>query len=564
MRRILITVTTIAITVPGIHAQQREAQNTPSSSYSLPTSKLGPAFPKPSQLQLHPSWLLGQAPLVWKARLLPICTAPLSEDKSPTTSMVGSGTSASCTEAAFADAVGHGGMIRFNCGGPTIIPVTLQITLRTDVNTTIDGGGQITLDGGGKTRLLYFNHPDWQRNRTVVTLQNIILQNARANGTPIAPAPAPCSQGVMIDGGGAAIFMRDGILHIWNSTFKDNAAADLGPDVAGGAVYNHGSLETMIVGSTFQGNRGSNGGAVGALWGNLSIYNSYFDSNRATGAGSNTISGECKVNGGEVGNGGSGGAVIMDGGEDYAVTVCGSTFKGNVTGSGGLGGALFRTPDKTAQATTIDRSFFSENSASAGGGALYFHNSNLTVTASTFANNTAAIGGALFLDDSSLNFTNDTVAYNQALSGAGGGIFLTGQGTLRNDTFLTNRAASNGGAAIACLCGLSIDNSLFRGMQAIDEQSVAVFSGGAPAGSGNLQWPSRRAVCGRSETACTNFSDPQLGTLADNGGPTPTAAPDPGSPAIGSGQNCPATDQRGVPRPADGCTAGAVQEAERP
>jgi hypothetical protein len=42
MRRILITVTTIAITVHGIHAQQREAQNTPSSSYSLPTSKRGP------------------------------------------------------------------------------------------------------------------------------------------------------------------------------------------------------------------------------------------------------------------------------------------------------------------------------------------------------------------------------------------------------------------------------------------------------------------------------------------------------------------------------------------
>jgi hypothetical protein len=34
--------------------------------------------------------------------------------------------------------------------------------------------------------------------------------------------------------------------------------------------------------------------------------------------------------------------------------------------------------------------------------------------------------------------------------------------------------------------------------------------------------------------------------------------PGPASPAIGIGNNCPPTDQRGVPR-ADPCTAGAVE-----
>jgi hypothetical protein len=46
-------------------------------------------------------------------------------------------------------------------------------------------------------------------------------------------------------------------------------------------------------------------------------------------------------------------------------------------------------------------------------------------------------------------------------------------------------------------------------------------------------------------------TNPLLGPLAANGGPTPTHALLPGSPAFGAGTNigCPATDQRGNTRP---------------
>ena len=428
----------------------------------------------------------------------------------------------------------------------------------------------ITLDGGGTTRLLYFSSSNFQKTTTKVTLQNLTLQNGKSTGTPIPPAPPPCSQGITTDGGGAAIFVRDGILHVWNSTFKNNTGATSGPDVAGGAIYTLGSVETTIVGSTFESNRASNGGAIGALFGNLSIYDSHFGSNQATGSGANSISNQCRVNEGEIGSGGSGGAVLMDGAENYGVTICGSTFTSNVAGKGGLGGALFRTPDGDMQTTTIDRSSFSENSADLGG-ALYFHNSNLVVTASTFANNTAISGGALFSDSSTLSFTNDTFADNVAKLGLGGSIFLSGNGgPLRNITFLGNQADGGSGyfgAAIAGNTTLTITNTLLSYNTTKDCGSPMACSSGSSTGLGNLQWPTQHIVCPARDRICTDgtiFRDPKLGALAENGGPTETIAPLAGSPALGSGLDCPPTDQRGVMRPVNGCTTGAVEGAIEP
>ena len=63
-------------------------------------------------------------------------------------------------------------------------------------------------------------------------------------------------------------------------------------------------------------------------------------------------------------------------------------------------------------------------------------------------------------------------------------------------------------------------------------------------------------------------TDPMLGPLQDNGGPTWTHALQPGSPAIDAGDNsqCPSTDQRGFYRHIDGdgdgtaiCDMGAYE-----
>jgi hypothetical protein len=58
-------------------------------------------------------------------------------------------------------------------------------------------------------------------------------------------------------------------------------------------------------------------------------------------------------------------------------------------------------------------------------------------------------------------------------------------------------------------------------------------------------------TCAFTNVGSMNNTDPKLGPLADNGGPTLTMALLPGSPAIDAGNTslAPATDQRGVPRP---------------
>ena len=77
------------------------------------------------------------------------------------------------------------------------------------------------------------------------------------------------------------------------------------------------------------------------------------------------------------------------------------------------------------------------------------------------------------------------------------------------------------------------------------------------------------ASCGLAGTGDVQDGNPALGALADNGGPTQTLLPQPGSPlidAIPSG-SCQAdgaagitTDQRDLPRPSmNGCDIGAVE-----
>jgi hypothetical protein len=493
------------------------------------------------------------------------CAPPIqAADTSLVTTKVGTGPG-TCTEQAFADAVKLGGVITFDCGGAATIAITSQKELPKGKDTVIDGGGMVTLDGGGATRILHFDGGDFRKTKTTITLQHLAFKNAKSSGKALPPAPAPCSQGTDTDGGGAAILIRDGVLHVVDVSFDDGKGPTTGPDVAGGGVYAIGSLDVTIVGSRFKNNAAANGGAVGSLFSNLTLVDDVFEQNQATGSGANYIDPMCKVNGGESGDGGNGGAVVMDGGEDFGVTICGCTFSGNKAGA--LGGAVFRTPDGPRAATNIDRSTFEGNTAQSGG-AMYFHHSDLTITATTAAGNSGESAGAIKADDTNLVLLNTTFTANSATKGLGGAIALFGNGgKIMSSTFSENHADGGSGLFGAALAGGStfeIDNSIFANNSSKDCGAPMTCHVGADTGTSVIQWPQKHLVCANGDPPCagaagTTFADPMLAALADNGGPTKTLLPPKASPAVGVGKACPPTDQRGMPRKSDGCTAGAVE-----
>ena len=502
----------------------------------------------------------------------PTCAAPISAaDVTKPTTVVGNGTAASCTEAALSAAVTAGGIITFSCGAAaTTITVTKTLALPTDKDTTIDGGGLVTIDGGGAVRVLDFTYPNYRTNHHVITLQHLTIAHGHNAGTDAyAPAPLPCSSG-FYDGVGGGVHVRDGVLHVIDSKFLENQAEKLGPDVGGGAIYIEGSLGTVIVGSTFLDNSGSNGGAIGSLNSELDVYNSHFEGNAALGFGANSddktkCSVIAKTNQHQVGSGGNGGAIAIDGGADGTHTFCGVVFKANHAGVGALGGALGRTPDSGTQATIIDRCLFDSNTADSAG-AGYFHDSNLTITASTFTGNTAKGTGVIQSDGPTIAFTNDTFEGNHATDSVSATLSLFGvTGTITNCTFARNvcDAANMFGAAIFGQPNITIANTIFDANTGQNPGAAMQCQVGTVTGGGNTQWPKNHVNGGAVDALCApnidESADPQVGMIGDHGGPVPTVLVAAGSIALGKGTNCPATDARGKPRMASSCTAGAVE-----
>jgi predicted outer membrane repeat protein len=496
----------------------------------------------------------------------PTCNVPIqpANTTQPTVTLGIMGTQ--CTEQDLRTAVAKGGIIKFYCPMSPTITVTQTIQLPTNMDVTIDGGNVVTLDGGGTpdggtgVRILSFNGPGNRATKTTVTLQNISFTNGNATGTPLPMTS--CSQGTGTDGGGGAIYVKDGILHVINAAFTSNQAAPLGPDVGGGAIYAEGSLDITVVNSQFTANGASNGGAIASLNSDLTLVKDQFNNNNAKGSSANAMS--CSVDGGQVGNGGNGGAVAIHGGSDGTVTICGCNFGHNKAGA--LGGAVSRSADSMMQTVNIDQGTFDTNTAAQGGGAVYVHNVGLSLTASTLSMNSAPGAGAVQTDATQVNLVNDTFWNNSATTGTGGAMTVNGNGgTVQSCTFAENHADHVTGGSAAAIAGamLTINDTLFWHNQTMDCMSPMTCQNTANTGQANMQWPDRHMICTDPDPPCTSsgttFMEAMLKPLGLNGGPTRTMVPMAGSPAIGAGKSCPMSDQRGVMRNPNGCTIGAVE-----
>ncbi|MFQ5615898.1 MAG: choice-of-anchor Q domain-containing protein, partial [Anaerolineales bacterium] len=161
------------------------------------------------------------------------------------------------------------------------------------------------------------------------------------------------------------------------------------------------------------------------------------------------------------------------------------------------------------------------------------------------------------INSATLNVVNSTF-FDNAATTLGGGIYTSYRGTssISNSTFFKNSAGSLGGG-ISNRGTLSMYNTIIAGSI---NGGDCWNNGAVGANVSNL------IEDGSCDPAFTG--DPMLGPLQNNGGPTPTHALLPGSPAIDNGDDnaCTAYDQRDVFRPQDGdgdgnaaCDIGAFE-----
>jgi hypothetical protein len=278
--------------------------------------------------------------------------------------VIGTGQPASCTSAAVVSAVAAGGIITFNCGKKpvTILMAATANVAKTEQSVVLDGGGLVTLSGGGKRRILFSDTcaGTWSTGNCIsqpypqIVVQNMTFQDGfdgTQQATCTANAPQCWYGGVT---GGGAIYIEGGQFKAVNSSFVDNQCYGYGPDLGGGAIRvlaQYQNEPVYITGDTFTGGRCSNGGALSSISVQWDVINSVFTNNEATGWGANP------AKSGTPG-GGSGGAIYNDG-KAYRTLIDGTVMSNNSAREGG--GAIFFVVDSGGGALTIEDSTLSHN-----------------------------------------------------------------------------------------------------------------------------------------------------------------------------------------------------------
>jgi len=219
----------------------------------------------------------------------------------------------------------------------------------------------------------------------------------------------------------------------------------------------------------------------------------------------------------------SNGKVISDFGggiynDNATLTLSSCTISGN-TIDFGIGGGIYNDGVNGGATLTVSNCTISGNSAYFGGG-IYNYVGTVTVTNTTLSGNYAESGGGGIRNEGTLTITNSTLSGNFCANSAddhGGGIYNSG--TLKiGDTILK--------------VGPSGEN--VYNVQPIGSVTSLGYNLSSDNGGGYLTGTGDRIT-----------TDPMLGPLQNNGGPTFTHLPESNSPAIDAGDPTLGMDQRG-------------------
>jgi len=358
------------------------------------------------------------------------------------------------------------------------------------------------------------------------------------------------------EGGGIRSF---GTLNITNSDITYNAATG-----DGGGILHAASLN--LTDSTVGHNSAANGGGIFDD-GNAALTGSTIRDNIASDSGGGVLvdtGARADIADTSVWSNSAnwGGGVYTRG----ALTVSDSSVTNN--GASGDGGGIYA---QDGAATLTDSTISGNSAATGGGGGIELWAASLTVNRCTLSGNSADIGGGIDVRVwATANLTNSTLSGNSARRG--GGVYAEKPTRFNNCTVTLNTATEHsGGICEASLWGDSVylHSTIVAGNTAPTGPNCYAFDGGITSQGYNLYGDES---CTPAHTTDLSNTDPLLGALQDNGGPTLTHALARTSLAVDAADNtnCPATDQRGQARPVEAngddpvavCDIGAFELAE--
>lgn len=481
--------------------------------------------------------------------------------------------------------------IEFDTAGVFATPQTIALTLgelmiSDAVILNGNGAGSLTVDAQGNSRVLNIDDGDTS-NQMDVTVSGLTFTgghtvDSEAHGGAIRTVENLTLTGVRVSGNstegvgarGGGIFSSGANLVLTGSTVSENSTSNF--LAHGGGIYGESGTVTVndstISGNITSGDVAKGGGIYHRFGNGLLITNSTVSENITSGDDADgggifvrdanlTVTNSAFIGNSTEGEDASGGGIFIDRG-DLAVT--GSSFLGNAAPQPNAVGGAILAGSGTHRVTS---STISGNSADNGGGIWLHGTSYLAVNDSTISENTAAYwGGGFAMNGASRTavFSNSTISGNLAIEGGGGLANHRGNLTIRNSTITKNDSPEDRGSGIASLsnsteyASVEIGSSILSGNVNSDVDFMFFSDPDGPdfgmntfQSSGYNLIGTGRGVSAFDNNDQTGVTDPLLGALADNGGPTKTHAVLPGSPALDAGDpnfaDPPEFDQRGGP-----------------